>query len=100
MEGRLCKAAMIARVTLELSLRKEFDYLIPEEFEGRVEVGSRVKVPFGPRGVMGCVTALGDESPHTNLREILAVVGTQSLVTPEVLELARWIGRYYCCSPE
>jgi len=91
---------MIARVTLEIALRKEFDYLVPPELARRVEVGSRVKVPFGHRHVMGCVTALLDDSPHTNLRAIEKVVGAQSLVTPSVLELARWIASYYCCPPE
>src|SRR5262249_34710915 len=91
---------MIARVTLEIALGKEFDYLIPLEFDGQIEVGSRVKVPFGPRQVMGVVTALADESPHTNLRSILKVVGAQSLVTPKVLQLARWIASYYCCPME
>ena len=33
---------MIARVTLELALRKEFDFLIPPDLADRVEVGSRV----------------------------------------------------------
>src|SRR5882672_1959125 len=88
---------MIARVTLEIALRKEFDYAIPPELEGQVEVGTRVKVPFGPRQVMGCVTALVEQSPHTNLRPILKVVGTQALVTPNILKLARWIADYYCC---
>ena len=91
---------MIARVTLEIALRKEFDYLIPTELLGQVEVGSRVKVPFGHRQVMGCVTALPEESTHTNLRPIAKVIGQQSLVTPKVLELARWIGEYYCCPAE
>jgi primosomal protein N' (replication factor Y) len=91
---------MIARVTLELALRKEFDYLIPPELEGQVEVGTRVKVPFGPRQVMGCVTALVEESPHTNLRPILKVVGKQALVTPKILRLARWMADYYCCPIE
>ncbi len=91
---------MIARVTLEIALRKEFDYLIPPEFEGRIEVGSRVKVPFGPREVMGCVTAVIEESPHTKLRPISKVVGRQSLVTPKVLDLARWMADYYCCPVE
>lgn len=91
---------MVARVTLEIALRKEFDYLIPPEFEGRIEVGSRVKVPFGPREVMGCVTAVVEESPHTNLRPISKVVGRQSLVTPKVLDLARWMADYYCCPVE
>ena len=49
---------MIARVTLELALRKEFDYLIPPGLAEQVEVGSRVQVPFGQRKVMGCVTGL------------------------------------------
>jgi len=91
---------MIARVTLEIALRREFDYLIPPELAGQIEVGSRVKVPFGPRQVMGCVTALAPDSPHTNLRPIARVVGRQGLVTPRVIELARWIAEYYCCAPE
>ncbi|HXT39789.1 MAG TPA: primosomal protein N' [Candidatus Angelobacter sp.] len=91
---------MIARVTLEIALRKEFDYLVPPELEGGVEVGTRVKVPFGPRQVMGCVTALVGESPHTNLRPILKTVGKQALVTPKILKLARWIADYYCCATE
>ena len=91
---------MVARVTLEIALRKEFDYLIPSELEGRVEVGTRVKVPFGRREVLGCVTSLAEHSDHDSLKSITKVIGTQSLVTPRVLELARWISEYYCCAPE
>src|SRR5258706_4051837 len=91
---------MIARVTLEIALRREFDYSIPEELQSQVEVGTRVKVPFGPREVIGCVTALVDQSTHTNLRPIAKVIGRQSFVTPRVLELARWIAAYYCCPVE
>jgi len=91
---------MIARVTLEIALRKEFDYLIPPELEAEVEPGTRVKVPFGPRQVMGCVTALVKESPRLNLRPLLKVVGRQALVTPTILKLARWIADYYCCPVE
>lgn len=91
---------MVARVTLEIALRKEFDYSVPPELSEQVQVGSRVKVPFGPRQVMGCVTAMLEASTHANLRPILSVVGKQSLVTPKVLQLARWIAGYYCCPVE
>lgn len=91
---------MVARVTLEIALRREFDYAIPPELAGQVEIGTRVKVPFGHRQVMGCVTALVEQSTHTNLRHLTGVVGKQSLVTPKVLQLARWIADYYCCAPE
>ena len=45
---------MIARVSLEIALRKEFDYLIPPGLAGQIEVGSRVQVPFGARKIFGC----------------------------------------------
>jgi primosomal protein N' (replication factor Y) len=91
---------MIARVSLEIALRREFDYLIPPELADRVEVGSRVQVPFGARKLPGCVTALAEESAQANLKPILKIIGAQSLVTPKILRLARWIGEYYCCAPE
>jgi primosomal protein N' (replication factor Y) (superfamily II helicase) len=91
---------MIARVSLEIALRKEFDYSIPAELVGQIEVGTRVQVPFGARKIFGTVTALAEESAHTKLKPILKVIGAQSLVTPKVLKLARWIGEYYCCAPE
>jgi len=91
---------MIARVSLEIALRKEFDYSIPAELAGQIDVGSRVQVPFGPRKILGVVTAVAEESGHANLKPILKVIGAQTLVTPKVLKLARWIGEYYCCAPE
>ncbi len=91
---------MVARVTLEIALRKEFDYAIPPELAARVDIGTRVKVPFGPRQVNGVVTEVVEESTHTNLRAIVKIIGAQSLVTPQVLKLARWIADYYCCAPE
>ena len=91
---------MIARVSLEIALRKEFDYLIPAELVGQIDVGSRVQVPFGPRKILGVVTAVAEASGHANLKPILKVIGAQTLITPKVLKLARWIGEYYCCAPE
>ncbi len=94
---------MIARVSLEIALRKEFDYLIPPGLAGQIEVGSRVQVPFGPRKIFGYVTALAEESAVANLKSILRVAGAShgaGLVTPKVLKLARWIADYYCCAPE
>jgi primosomal protein N' (replication factor Y) len=91
---------MIARVSLEIALRKEFDYSIPPGLIGQIEIGTRVQAPFGARKIFGTVTALAEESAHANLKPILRVVGTQTLVTPKILKLARWIGDYYCCAPE
>jgi len=91
---------MIARVSLEIALRREFDYAIPPELAGKVDVGSRVQVPFGPRKILGVVTAVAEESGQTKLKPIIKIIGAQTLVTAKVLKLARWIGEYYCCAPE
>jgi len=91
---------MIARVSLEIALRREFDYAIPPELAGKVDVGSRVQVPFGPRNILGVVTAIAEESGQANLKPIIKIIGAQTLVTPKVLRLARWVGEYYCCAPE
>ena len=91
---------VVARVTLDVAVRREFDYLVPAELKSSVQEGTRVKVPFGPREVMGVVTKILDESPHGNLREIIKTVGGQALVTPSILRLVRWIADYYCCAPE
>lgn len=91
---------MIARVCLEIALRREFDYAIPPELAGQVDVGCRVQVSLGARKVLGVVTAVAEESARARLKPILKVIGAQTLVTPKVIKLANWIADYYCCAPE
>lgn len=94
---------MIARVTLDLALGRDFDYTIPPELAGRVAVGVRVKVPFGARQVLGCVTALIEDTAAPAgrpLKPIFRVLGTRNLLTPQLLALARWLASYYVCPLE
>lgn len=86
---------MIAKVAVDLSLDREFDYLIPEELQSAVEIGSRVSVPFGHRHVDGFVVGLTDKSELAELKPIRNVLGEKSLVTEPVMELARWMSSYY-----
>ncbi|MBN8248054.1 MAG: primosomal protein N' [Verrucomicrobia bacterium] len=90
----------MARVVLDLALRREFDYQIPEALAHRVEVGARVRVPFGAGSRLGVVVSLAATSEHASLKSIEKVIGEQSLLTRNVLELARWMAGYYCCSVE
>ena len=39
----------IAKVLINLSLDRTFDYRIPRELEGRIAPGAKVSVPFGTR---------------------------------------------------
>lgn len=85
----------IAKVAVDLSLNREFDYLIPDELQRAVEIGSRVSVPFGHRHVNGFVVGLAEESDFEELKPIGKVLGEKSLITEPVMALARWMSSYY-----
>jgi len=91
---------MIVKVTLDIALGKDFDYTVPPEWAPMIEVGSRVKVPFGNRTLLGTATEVIDAPPRPGLKPILKVLGSRSLITPQVLALARWMAEYYCCPVE
>lgn len=85
----------IAKVAVDLSLNREFDYQIPDELISTVEIGSRVSVPFGHRRVQGFVVGLATHSELEELKPIAQVLGDQSLISEPVMELARWMAAYY-----
>ena len=87
----------IAKIAVDLSLDREFDYLIPDELHGAVEIGSRVEVPFGKRHVNGFVVGIAEESAFDELKPIAKVLGEKSLVTEPVMELARWMSYVPSC---
>ncbi len=90
----------IAKVVVDLALDREFDYRIPPQLAGAVHIGSRVAVPFGRRSAQGYVVGLVETSAYGQLKEIGEVVGKKPLLSDKILELTRWMGRYYCCPVE
>jgi primosomal protein N' (replication factor Y) (superfamily II helicase) len=92
--------APIARIVVDLALDREFDYAIPSRLAGAVQIGSRVAVPFGKRTAQGYVVGLADNSQYPHLKEIGDVIGKKPLLGDKVLELTRWMGKYYCCPVE
>ena len=91
-----------ARVIVDRSADREFDYLIPAAMIGRVQVGSRVRLPFRNRAAIGTVVDLLAESavPEASLRPLQAVIGDKAIISPVLIELARWMADYYCCPVE
>lgn len=89
-----------ARVVVDLSLDREFDYLIPDFLADTVRIGSRVEVPFGTRTAQGFVVGLMPDSEVPGLKAIARVVGKKPLVEENILALARWMADYYCCPVE
>ncbi|MCX7824772.1 MAG: DEAD/DEAH box helicase [Verrucomicrobiae bacterium] len=90
----------IAKVVVEIAVGREFDYRVPDPLRAAVHVGSRVRVPFGHRNVLGHVVGFAEKSDARHLKEIADVIGAKPLLDPTLIELARWMARYYCCPVE
>ncbi|MDA9319801.1 hypothetical protein N9Q65_02730 [Candidatus Thioglobus sp.] len=62
--------SQIIEVAIPVPLHNTFDYICNQE----VTVGARVKVPFGPKKVIGIVLSLKDKSEFGKLRAIEEVI--------------------------
>jgi len=88
--------AKILRIAVPSPLYRSFDYLAPEQAVA-LHPGMRVRVPFGQREQVGMLVELRDDSPVApeSLRPIVAVLDSEPLLPPELLELSLWAQRYY-----
>ena len=88
------------RVIIDRAIRRELDYIVPETFSDRIGVGSRVRVPFREKSALATVVAVPEHSEAKGIRPIEAIIGDAPVLSEHLLELARWIGTYYCCPME
>ena len=88
------------RVILDRGIHRELDYRVPENLLDRVQVGSRVRVPFRDRSALATVLALLDHSDAGGIRPLEAIVGDGPILSPGLLELGKWMSAYYCCRIE
>src|SRR5436189_5432251 len=98
-EQRMAKANYV-RVIVDRAIRRELDYSVPESLAERVGVGSRVRVPFRETSALATVVALPEQTEAKGIRPIEAVIGEAPVLSEHLLELAKWIGAYYCCPIE
>ena len=81
-------------VAVPVPLDATFTYSIPEEMPEPC-VGGRVIVPFREKRLCGIVTELHDREPKFKAKPVLQVLDTVSALTPELMQLGRWIAHYY-----
>mgnify|MGYP001032249139 CR=1 FL=1 len=79
---------------------KPFDYLIPPELREKVRVGCRVLVPFGggDRQRQGVVLGVSTETGGQNLKEITALLDESPSLTPQMLELMKYLRANTFCT--
>jgi primosomal protein N' (replication factor Y) len=93
-------ATRYVRVIVDRAIHRELDYSVPENLAARIGVGSRVRVPFRDKSALATVVAIPEESDAKGIRPIEAIIGEAPILNEQLLELAKWIGTYYCCPIE
>src|SRR5436305_3479818 len=93
--------SLYAEVALPLRLAQTFTYKLPLALREDARVGARLLVPFGRTLVTGYAVALHDSLDpelgleESEIKEAEELLDAEPLLTPEVLEITRWISDYY-----
>ncbi|MCF8798444.1 primosomal protein N' [Xanthomonas campestris] len=84
------------RVALPVPLPQLFDYLPPQDtdVDGPDRVGCRVRVPFGPRELIGVVVERGQQPSAEGLRAALDWCDDTPLLVDELARSLQWLARY------
>ena len=87
---------MFAEVAFPISGFLTFTYKIPKDLVQNIQIGSRIKAPFGPRNVQGIVTNIKTASTFKGtIKEINSLVDDLAIMTPELWKLIQWMSQYY-----
>ena len=92
---------LYAEVALPLRLAQTFTYKLPLALREDARVGARLLVPFGRTLTTAYVVALHDALDpalgldEAEIKEAEELLDAEPLLTPEVLEITRWISDYY-----
>lgn len=95
--------AKYLQVALNVPLNQTFTYLNIEPSEIS-RIGCRVEIKFGARKTKGCVVGEFENLPtdfpieESKIRPITKVIDEKPLLTPELIELAFWVSKYYICA--
>src|SRR5215471_12077182 len=93
--------ARYAQVAVPVHLRKLFTYRLPPAMQAAARLGSRVMVQLGSKPTAGYIVALlgrlrtGTSLIESEIKDVQELLDVDPPLTPEVLELARWVADYY-----
>ena len=91
----------MAGVVFNRPLETVYHYIVPDGLREILGPGQRVKVPFGKgdRPTVGFCVEIGPQPDAIDkLKPIDSVIDRRPLLSPQMLELTRWIAEYYLCA--
>ena len=90
---------LFADVVFDRPLDHAYTYAIPAELAPAVAVGKRVQVPFGKgdRPTIGFCVRVHEITPERAVKTVQRVLDEETLLTPDLMRLTRWMADYYLC---
>ena len=85
-------------VVFPMPFNRIFHYSLPSELEAERLVGRRVTAPFGTKERIGYIVDSTIRSGLKGLKIIEEIVDKEPLISTNLLELAKWVSKYYVCS--
>jgi primosomal protein N' (replication factor Y) (superfamily II helicase) len=88
----------ILQVALPSPLRRLFDYRAPAGVSAQqLQIGQRVRVPFGRRDMVGMIAGLAEvsEVPAAKLKPASELIDLQPLLPETLWQLCNWTAQYY-----
>ncbi len=84
-----------ADVALQVAVNSTFTYHIPPELDGKLQLGSLVRVEFRVAMEPGVILAFRDESDIPKTKPIIELLDPQPVLHSDALELASWLSETY-----
>jgi primosomal protein N' (replication factor Y) len=90
-----------AEVAVPLRVMQTFTYRLPIALQQDARLGSRLLVPFGRKRLTGYIVALlqtldpAADLADVDIKDAEELLDAEPLLTPEILEITRWVAEYY-----
>ncbi len=86
-------------VQISLSDDKLFTYSIPSVIKNKIQIGSRVKVPFGRTKIEGLIMGVKVQiDSDLKVKDIIEVIDDEPLLNDEMINLGKFMSETYLCS--
>lgn len=91
-----------AEIIIPLALDSSYHYIVPDSLLGKVQLGHRVIVQFGPKRIYtAIVISISDTIPKDidliKIKSIEDVLDKEPIVNSQFIELIKWTSEYYFC---
>ncbi len=86
---------LYADIAVPVPVDRTFTYIVPPELHAAARVGCRALVPFGRRHLIGYIVSLADSTSLSSLKPVRDIMDDEPTMTEELLQLTRWVGKYY-----